>query len=139
MGHLLKNQNISEKITQFFSVEEITCKLKILFPYWKCMATRSQRTRLRVFLKTGYRCKSSFHDFQYLTYSIFFRLAAEAVTAAFTAYSGKQSTFDQILDNDFQIFFGDLLPFGDILERDITALAVLRKIDHYAQSVPSLC
>ncbi len=130
--------NSSEQVAQLPAVEEIAGELIVLLPHRKRMAASSKRTFFGIFLQAGYRRESALHDLKYLTYSIFFRLAAESITAAFTAYSAKQTASDQVLDDDLQILLGDMLSLGYVLERDIAITTILCKIYHDAQSITSL-
>ena len=76
-------------------------------------------------LQAGYRCKGAFHQADHVINIDLIRSPVQLITAAFTAKAFDDTRFDQILDDVFQIFFRDLLPFGNLLQRDVVRRRML--------------
>ena len=67
------------------------------------------------------------------------RQAAERVAALIAARGAQNVGFAQHGHDLLQIFFRDLLPLRDVLERDIAVALMRGQIEHHAQGIPAFC
>ena len=63
------------------------------------------------------------------------RALAQAVAAALAAHALDHAAFDERFDDALQILFRNVLPLGDLLERDVPVGLVLGHVDEHAQRV----
>ena len=65
-------------------------------------------------------------------------LAGQTIAAALAAQALEEAVLHQNLEDVFEVFFGDLLPGGDLFQRDIFFRAVLSQIYHHTQRIAPL-
>ena len=95
-------------------------------------------TRRAAGLETRNRCERALHQPQDLARSELIGALAQAVAAALAAHPLDHTALDERLDNALEIFFRDILPLGDLLERDIPVGLVLGHVDEHTQCVAAL-
>ena len=85
--------------------------------------------------QAAHRRKAALGQHQDLAHGVLIRAAGEPVAAALAAQALQKAVLHQHLKDVFQIFFRDLLPGSDLLERDIFFRLMLGKVDHHAQCI----
>ena len=66
-------------------------------------------------------------------------LAICLCVSSLAAQTVQQPLFHKQLDNALQVFFGDALPFGNLLERDISVGVLFGQVDKHPQRVAAPC
>lgn len=87
----------------------------------------------------AHRRQIAFQYPQDLTDGILFRLAGKQIAASRAADGPDQTGPGELSDDLFQIFIGNLLPLGDVPQRDSGSGAVERQIQHQAQGIAPFC
>ena len=88
--------------------------------------------------KAAHGGKAALGQQQDLCHGVLVGGAGQPVAAALAAQTFQKAVLHQHLQDVFQIFFRDLLPFGDLLQRHIPLRLVFGQVDHYAQCVTAL-
>ncbi len=104
------------------------CQLVVAFPKRQGLALGGTGAGGRIAGKAGHRRKRPLHQLQDLAHCVVFRRAAEPIPAALAAYPGDELAGHKLPHDDLQIFFGDRLSLGNVLERDIALTVLLRQI-----------
>ena len=116
-------------------MKEIMHKFAIFVPERQGLAIFFALALVIFVSQAGYRGERSFHEFDDLADGVVLGGAAELIAAAFAAGTKEEMSCYQILDDDFQVFLGNLLPGSDLFQRYVSVLALLRQVKHDAQGV----
>ena len=67
--------------------------------------------------------------------TVYWWAAGQAVAAALAAQPFQKAVLHQDFQDVLQIFFRDILPRGDLLQRDIAFGLMLGQVDHHTQRI----
>ena len=105
------------------------------FPYGDREALLCTGTVYRAGLETCHRCQIALCDAQDLSHGVFLRLFREPIAPLIAPVGAEQVGFVQQRNDLFQLFFRDILPFGDILQLNIAVPLILCQIQQHAQGI----
>ena len=85
--------------------------------------------------QAAHRGKAALRQQQDLCHRVLVRAAGQAVAAALAAQPFQKAVLHQDFQDVLQIFFRDILPRGDLLQRDIAFGLMLGQVDHHTQRI----
>ena len=90
-------------------------------------------------VEAGHGREPALGQAQDLTDGVILRGTGQPVAALIAARGAQNVGFAQHGHDLLQIFFRDLLPLRDVLERDIAVALMRGQIEHHAQGIPAFC
>ena len=100
---------------------------------------RRPRAAVRPLLKTGDRREAAFGQTQDLPHRIPFRRTGQAVASLRSAQAVNKARTVEDGDDLLHIFDRNVLPHGNLFERDAVLPAAQREIEHQPEGIASLC
>ena len=128
-----------EQVLERDAVEIVADDALQPLPHGQGGARSAARASVRVLFETGDGREPTLGQTQDLADGIVLWCASQPVAALIAARGAQNVRFAQHGHDLFQIFFRDLLPLRDVLERDIAVALMCCQIEHHAQGVPAFC
>ena len=127
-----------EQVLQRNLFQVILDHLLQTFPHRECRAEFAARAECGIAVKTGDRRESAFRQCENLADGICARFSDQSIAALITSVGAEEVGAIQNRYDLLQIFFGYVLPLGDVLKRDESIALMLRQVDHHAQRIAPL-
>lgn len=107
-------------------------------PERESRAIRAARAGVDLAVQTGHGGKTSLGQAQNVPRGVVLRPAGQPVAALIAAVREQEAGTAERRNDLLEVFFGDILPLGNVLERYAAVSLMLRKVEHQAQRVASL-